>query len=258
MYWTAGSVSANILALYVDAQIIRGRRWRRWAAATEASVIFFDISDAIAPELDKRVLDETGGQYIEWLDYPFDRSRTWRDGEWKGLDFLDLDNPARMAWQKAWPQRGNPPNWDAIGRVTVDGIKEWLLVEAKANTEELHSSCQASEAGGRPLILQALTATQARLGVAAERDWLERYYQFANRVFVLDLLLGSKVPARLLNIYFTGDLGDERRSCPADIRGWDQALASLKAHIGLPRTHALEGRMHEIFLSVCPPAHAGA
>ena len=26
------------------------------------------------------------GQDLEWLDYPFDPTRTWRDGEWKGLD----------------------------------------------------------------------------------------------------------------------------------------------------------------------------
>lgn len=202
-------------------------------------------------ELDKRVREATGGQHVEWLDHPFDRSRTWSDGEWKGLDFLEVGNPARVAWPKVWPQRGNPQNWDAIGRVTVDGTKEWLLVEAKANVEELRSSCQASEAGGRPLIIETLNALKGRLGVAAERDWLDRHYQFANRIFVLDLLLQWKVTARLLNIYFTGDRGDERRSCPADIPGWDQGLASMKAHIGLPRGHVLENRMHEIFLPVC-------
>jgi hypothetical protein len=32
----------------------------------------------------------------------------------------------------------------------------------------------------------------------------------------------------------------------------------LKAHIGLPSGHALESRMHEIFVPVCSPALAGA
>lgn len=36
--------------------------------------------------LDQRVLEVTGATAIEWLDYPFDRSRTWQDGECKGLD----------------------------------------------------------------------------------------------------------------------------------------------------------------------------
>ncbi len=134
----------------------------------------------------------------------------------------------------------------------MNDAKEWLLIEAKANQQELHSSCQAKEAGGRSLIAQTLTAIKERLGVAADRDWLAGYYQYANRIAVLSLLGQAKVPARLLNVYFTGDLGDERRSCPGDTQGWAEALASLKAHIGLPRGHTLEGRMHELFLPVCP------
>ena len=30
--------------------------------------------------LDRRVLDVTGATAVEWLDYPFDRSRLWQDG----------------------------------------------------------------------------------------------------------------------------------------------------------------------------------
>ena len=195
-----------------------------------------------------------GGQNIEWLDFPFDNRRAWRDGEWKGLDFLATDSPARAIWQKSWPQRGNPPNWDAIAVMMVNGSKEWLLIEAKANVEELRSSCQASEVGGRPLIARTLAATKSDLRVAADRDWLHGYYQYANRVVVLHLLEQAGVSARLLNVYFTGDRGDDRRSCPSDIQGWGSALASLKAHIGLPAGHRHESRMQELFLPVCPVA----
>ena len=31
---------------------------------------------------------------------------TWQDGEWKGLDFLGDDAPAKAAWRSAWPQSG--------------------------------------------------------------------------------------------------------------------------------------------------------
>lgn len=203
-------------------------------------------------ELDKQVLNTIGGQAVEWLDFPFDGSRTWRDGERKGLDFLEPDSPAWAAWRKAWPQRGNPPNWDAVGILTVNGAREWLLVEAKANLQEIKSSCQASDAGGRPLIVRTLTETKERLGVAADCDWLDGYYQSANRIAVLGLLTEAGVGARLLNIYFTGDLGDAGRTCPSDANGWHAALGALKEHIGLPRGHALENRMHELFLAVCP------
>ena len=36
--------------------------------------------------LDQRVLEATGGQAIEWIDYHFDSSRKWWDGERKALD----------------------------------------------------------------------------------------------------------------------------------------------------------------------------
>jgi hypothetical protein len=201
--------------------------------------------------LDRQILDLTGSDSIQWLDFPFDRSRTWQDGEWKGLDFLEVGSPARVAWQTIWPQRGNPPNWDAIGKLTTKGVAQWLLVEAKANAEELQSSCKAVEEGGRPLITKTLAATKEHLGVSAERQWLDGYYQYANRVAVLDFLRQCNVPARLLNIYFVGDRGDARRSCPNDIAGWNDVLVPLKAHIGLPSGHPLEDRIHELFLPVC-------
>lgn len=201
--------------------------------------------------LDDAVLKATGGQRVEWLDFPFDCSRNWQDGEWKGLDFLPKDDSARLAWNTAWPQRGNVPNWDAVGIIETRGAKEWLLVEAKANLEELHSSCQASSAGGRPLIEKTFKATKDRLGVASDRDWLNDYYQYCNRIAVLRLLVEHGVPARLLYVYFVGDKGDQRRTCPTDMSGWQSALVSLKAQVGLPRGHSLEERLHEAFLHVC-------
>ena len=200
--------------------------------------------------LDRQVLKVVGAQSVEWLDYPFDTSRTWLDGEWKGLRFLEDSSPAHAEWLKAWPQSGNPPNWDAIGKITINGEKQWLLVEAKANLQEIGSSCTASDKGGRPQISRTMTATKEVLGVKADRDWINGHYQYANRVVVLHILTKAGVPAHLLNIYFTGDRGDEKRTCPSTVAGWKDAISSLKAHIGLPKGHALESRMHELFLPI--------
>jgi hypothetical protein len=89
--------------------------------------------------LAQRVLEVTGATAVEWLDSPFERNRAWQDGEWKGLDFLSEDARAKAAWRSTWPQRGNAPNWDAIGRLRFGSDEAWLLVEAKANVEELRT-----------------------------------------------------------------------------------------------------------------------
>jgi hypothetical protein len=119
--------------------------------------------------LNQRVLEVTGATAIEWLDYPFDQSRAWQDGEWKGLDFVSDNTPAKAAWRSTWPQGGNAPNWDAIGRLRLGPGEAWLLVEAKANIEELRSSCKASPHGGRPAV-EAFPDTDQRAAECGGRS----------------------------------------------------------------------------------------
>jgi hypothetical protein len=206
--------------------------------------------------LDQRVREVTGATAVEWLDYPFDQSRTWQDREWTGLDFLSDDAPAKAAWRSTWPQNGNAPNWDAIGRLQLGSGKAWLLVEAKGNVEELRSSCKASAHGGRPRIEAFLARTKQRLRVAAERDWLCGYYQFCNRLAVLDLLNDHGSPAHLLNIYFVGDRGSPTRTCPRDVAAWDSALRAMEQHVGLPSGHPLASLVHKLVLPICGETRA--
>lgn len=201
--------------------------------------------------LDQCVLEVTGATSIEWLDYPFDPSRPWQDGEWKGLDFLSDDAPAKACWRRTWPQGRNAPNWDAIGRLRFGPGEAWLLVEAKANIEELRSSSKASPHGGRPMVEAFLARTRDRLGVAAHHDWLSGYYQYCNRLAVLDLLNEHGVPAHLLNIYFVGDRSGPGRRCPEDAGAWAPALSAMEEHVGHPREHPLAARVHKLFLPAC-------
>ncbi len=50
--------------------------------------------------LDFAVREAVGCQAVRWRDFPFDRKSAWKDGEWKGLDFLAADSPARRTWTK--------------------------------------------------------------------------------------------------------------------------------------------------------------
>jgi hypothetical protein len=216
------------------------------------SAISSDISDAIADSLMNVYWKlHVRTQCLGWTIL-FDPTKTWLDGELKGLDFLRPDDAARQNWKQFWPQQGNPPNWDAVARISRNGIIEWLLVEAKANVQELRSSCNAKAEGGRPMIARTLAAVKSVVGVSEDRDWLNGYYQYCNRIAVLEFLNRQGAPAQLMFIYFVGDKGDAKRTCPADFWGWQTALKEQKAHVGLGKHHLLSDRIYELFLDVCP------
>jgi hypothetical protein len=209
--------------------------------------------------LDSAIMTAVGASEIRWLDFPFDSGTVWGDGELKNLDFLDEDHPVRKTWAEVWPATGNPPNWDAVGRVRCDGAWEWLLVEAKANIGELSTATGAKAAGGLRRIEETLARTKAALDVDPASDWLRGYYQFANRLTVLHVLTEGSEPARLLFIYFTGDC-HPTADCPKDQTGWAEALAAQDRHLGLRPTHPLATRVHKLFLPASGPrvlkAHA--
>jgi hypothetical protein len=84
------------------------------------------------------------------------------------------------------------------------GRTSWILVEAKAQLDELSSEC-AARSRARPIIEHALATTRESLEISPEHDWLAPHYQFCNRVAILDFLLSHGVTAEVLFIYFTGD-----------------------------------------------------
>jgi hypothetical protein len=170
-----------------------------------------------------------------------------------GLDFLERGSQARMAWKSWWPQSGTVHNWDAVATLCHQtGQKEWLLIEAKANLQEVESNCGAKEHGGLALIRLSLRTTQLACGIADERDWTKGHYQLANRLALLHFLRRSGVAARLIFIYFIGDRGNARRDCPASREPWDRKLGEVRSHLGLTGKSDLEKNLHEVFLCVEP------
>ena len=200
--------------------------------------------------LNRRILEIVGGDSIDWPDFGFEPRKSWPDAEIKGLDFLDPDHPASLAWRDFWPQGRGIHNWDAAGKVTFGDAQEWLLAEAKANLEELRSDCRATSPTNRPKIERALSETKQVLGVPEDRDWLRGYYQLCNRIAALYFLNVHGVPSHLLYICFLGDSGDGRRTCPEDREGWQESLLTQDRHVGLPKGHLLEARMHKLFLPI--------
>lgn len=165
------------------------------------------------------------------------------------LDFLQNDDAASIAWQTSWPSaRLGGHNWDAVGRLKYGNSREWLLIEAKANVAELSSSCQAENPSSLNLIKKTLDQTKRNLNVAPSCDWLNGYYQFCNRLAVLDVMNTTGKAARLAFVYFYGDVGDSKRMCPSSEHSWAPALTAQDQHVGLRTGHYLEGRIHKVFV----------
>jgi len=201
-------------------------------------------------ELDRAILSQTGGETIDWLDFEFDPKARFGDREIRGADFLPADHPAHEAWSRFWPTRGNAQNWDGVARLAKGGMREWLLIEAKANLQEIKSTCGADpDKAGYRKIVAALEETKRALGVDASRDWMDGYYQYANRLAVLNFLASQGISARLVFIYFTGD-HNGALDCPADESGWEKALETQNRHLGITNRSPIYERVHRVFLPV--------
>ena len=155
--------------------------------------------------------------------------------EYRDASFLDRvgypDAAAKLA--AFWPRGG--PQWDGLARDTDGRV---YLIEAKAHAPELQSSCAASPQS-RARIAAALDWAKQRLGVPLEADWLNGYYQYANRVTHLMYLqeeLG--VPATLVFLYFTGDTAMRRPAAPSE---WEAALQPVYRQLGIDRAGVPKG-----------------
>jgi len=206
-----------------------------------------------------QILKVIGGDAIVWKDFEFTggigENQNYGDAELKGLDFLP-DCAVKADWRSWWPQSGNVPNWDAVGVLEHGGDREWVLVEAKGNVEELRQSTKAkprSQGGGLDLIQQRLAETQVACGITDGGDWTQPFYQYANRLATLQFLLDRGVAARLVFVYFIGDATRDK-TCPATSEGWRPSLDAMKSKLGLTGASKLELCVHEVFMPVVQTA----
>ena len=167
-----------------------------------------------------------------------------------GLEFLDPQHPARLEWERRWPQRGAVHNWDAVGQGLTHNHQTWILVEAKAHIGELKSSCGAKPESLHK-IRNVLDATRRDLRVTVETDWTRPYYQYCNRIALLHFLVKHGVDTHLTFVYFMGDrsdLGNDGRDCPANRQNWQDALDVQDHHVGVPADSPIHARIHRTFL----------
>ena len=153
-------------------------------------------------ELNKIIREQTRlkGE-LEWLDFPKDNNRLSLDGEYKGVNFLKGKineckyDELRSEWNKYWRYS---QNWDGVILHKKGNSEEWIIVEAKANLEEIKSNTNSSSKQNLQNIFQD---TQKDLSIE-NRNWFGEYYQLANRLTFVHFLNKKGINASLLYIYF--------------------------------------------------------
>jgi len=207
--------------------------------------------------LSLRTLEITGGNSLEWLDIDFSKKNEplRDDKEFLGVEFSQNAN-VQESWKSFWPQTGNSQNWDAVGKIHFGSYDGWLLVEAKGHIGEMESKCGATKVASKQKIHLALEKASRAFGNQSKpvENWLEPYYQYANRLAVLYFLMNECVPsvnARLLFIYFYGE-NRVNLECPQNEQEWLPAIQKMYARLGVDKNYELTKRIHHLFLPVNP------
>ncbi|HMM11227.1 MAG TPA: hypothetical protein PKE03_03940 [Bacteroidales bacterium] len=202
-------------------------------------------------EFDKRLKLLLGIDNISWLDFNFDSEKTIPDKEIIGLKFLDENvyESVISTWKKEWPQTGNSMNWDLVGFTENQGEKTYILIEAKAHLGELEQNCGASPEN-LTKIEKALAESAKRNGITIidKNPWTKKYYQLANRIYILDLLKRHNIKAILVNIYFIGDMCSKNRNSPQNRRDWQTKVDDMKKYLNIEKLTTLEIR--DLFLEI--------
>lgn len=222
------------------------------------------LNQIVEPILEPAVFPN---MHMQWLDFGFDLRKDIQDAELVGLDFLGKEKtkPFKNGLH-SWPQKGALMNWDAIGKVEKiekDGEPVYVLCEAKAHIEEIKSTHSLGESS-KESIDQRKDAFSFAIDYFDAKpkngpdDWMRTYYQMANRLYITALLNKEcDVKAKLLNIYFCGDLVRRGWTCPLDKKGWEETINCELDTLGIESTNKnyLE-HVKNVFLPVCADKEA--
>lgn len=161
---------------------------------------------------------------ISWVSpLASDLFNEYRDEEFLNLLGLSAHSSALAAF---WPYNG--PCWDALAKIN-SGNSGFILVEAKSHVPEMESRCTARGAVSLAKIRKAVAETQQWLGVEGNPDWLNCFYQMANRLaFLYFLRERVKCEAWLVNVYFCNDPWK-----PTSSEEWEYGLAQAKKRLCL-------------------------
>ena len=150
-----------------------------------------------------------------------------------------------------WPQSGNQPNWDGIGKTENSQL---LLVEAKSHIKELISTTGATEPS-LSIIRSSLTETKQHIHRVSESatDWTTGVYQYANRLAHLYLLKQlNDLDAYLVLLYFLNDKEMESGDthAPNTAAEWESVITYQDRLMGIRQRHPLSSSIIHAFIDV--------
>jgi hypothetical protein len=164
--------------------------------------------------------------------------------EYRDADFLARVGLERLAPALAdfWPARG--PQWDALA---LSDHGDVLLIEAKAHLPELFSPASAAGSASRAKIITALAQTAAAIGAKPKAEWVETFYQYANRIAHLHFLHRQGVSVKLVLVNF---VGDAEMGGPLDAGEWKAAYRVVNYVMGISESAPLMRRVIHIYPDV--------
>lgn len=193
---------------------------------------------------------------FDWLDFEYSdvNKVITGDRELYGLSFLEkkidkgLYDKITSALQKAGSFISNWQHWDAV--FVLDDC--FYFVEAKAYTGELYST---NDHGGssKKEILNFMRENMQPYGIEVDENWLDSYYQFANRISMMAFLNQNGLNAKAIYIYFENGynkrqfIGKEIKTVSDKGAGkieFDEAIQKELSHLNIEKANLSELVVH--------------
>jgi len=170
--------------------------------------------------------------------------------EYQDAEFLEAIGYPQLNkdLSKFWPEGG--PVWDALAifPLKAENRNGVILLEAKSHIKELESSGCSAQGKSRENIIRTFEGIQKVIGITLNKNWLDKYYQYANRLAHLYFLsIVQKIPTWLIFLYFINDV---EQSGPINEGKWLGVIDEVKKTLGLPARHILSDNIINVFIDL--------
>ena len=196
-----------------------------------------DYNELLNRKIQDHIKDDLS--LIEWVSpKKEDEFAEYRDESFLKVLGIEKYHPKLSEF---WPKGG--PQWDALGKLKN---KYYFIIEAKANIPELISSSQAKSENSITKIQNSIIHTKQFLNATSGQNWLNGFYQYANRLchlYFLRELCG--VNAYLIFVYFCND----NTHISTSHEQWDGAL-KLQKHLMSLNKHKLQKYVIDILIDI--------
>lgn len=187
---------------------------------------------------------------IEKTSYKEFQDGTFWDGKFDGDSnsfWNEMGKPDVI--RNDWPKGG--PSWDGIAVLTdKNGDKTLLLFEAKARrNNEFGSDCDATSPVSIKKISEQLEYTRKTLGLKEDVDWMNNYYQFANRLVFHNYIKTNNIKVALIYVFFANEpywTGNDYTG----VKEWKEAIETEKEYFGIDNAFLESNHIYNLIIDL--------